>query len=263
MTEPDWDDDRLAAAFHTRFDRSAPPTVARVVHASIVGTSPTRFHAFERLQGRHLATAAVALVLVGALSVGLADVGRLGGGPSTPAGSAGVAAASASATPTAQAITGEAFSLPVIQVTDAIAVRDAGVDDRELAVQGWFARMVASCPAPMTEPISPLQTGCPDGFVWLMQEAESLTHQSGNQTSFSAPTGPALNPDLDGVDGVWRAAEPSLDTVGDSEPIDVVLVGHFDDRRAAPVPRPKATPVETGSSWTRSRACTACRSRGA
>jgi hypothetical protein len=236
MTEDDWNDERLAAAFHTRFDRSAPPTVARAVHASIAGTTPTRFHAFEHLQGRHLATAAVVIVLVGALTVAMADVGRLGGGPSTPAGSGGVATVGASATPTAQAITGEAFSLPVIQVTDAIAVRDAGVDDRELAVQGWFAREIASCPAPLTKPINPLQTGCPDGFVWLMKEAESLVHQSGDHTSFGAPTGPALNPDFDDIDGSWEPTDPGFDTNGDSTPTDVVLVGHFDDRRAALCP---------------------------
>ena len=79
--------------------------------------------------------------------------------------------AGASATPTAQAITGGPSSLPIIQVTDAIAVRDAGVDDRELAVQGWFASMMASCPAPNVNPINPLQVGCPDGFVWLMERA--------------------------------------------------------------------------------------------
>ena len=132
MTEnDDWDDDRLAAAFHTRFDRSAPSTVARAVHAAIAGTTPTRFHAFERLQARHLATAAVVIVLVGALTVALADIGRLGGGPSTPAGSGSVTTALPGSTPTAQAVPGLVFeTLPILQITDAIAIRDAGTDDR-------------------------------------------------------------------------------------------------------------------------------------
>lgn len=237
MTDTDWDDDRLTAAFHTRFDHSAPPTVARAVQGAIAGTTPARFHAFERLQARHLATAAVVIVLVGALTVALADIGRLGGGPSTPARSGADATAGASATPTAQAITGLAFDLPVIQVTDAIAIRNAGTDDRELAVQGWFASMMASCPAPNVNPINPLQVGCPDGFVWLMERAESVASRSGNQTTFSAPSGPALNPDMDDIDRSWEPADSGLDANGDSTPLDVVFVGHFDDRRAALCPK--------------------------
>jgi hypothetical protein len=235
MTEyDDWDDDRLTAAFHTRFDRSAPVTVARAVHAAIAGTTPTRFHAFERLQARHLATAAVVIVLVGALTVALADIGRLGGGPSTPAGSGGVATAGVSATPTAQAITGEAFSLPVIQVTDAIAVRDAGVDDRELAVMGWFTppRLVSCGPAPTADPVSPLESVCPDELTWLTENWESLVHVRGNRTDGSGPQGPALNPDLDELDSSWWPDLPIAGVDGDSAPIDVVFVGHFDDRRA-------------------------------
>jgi hypothetical protein len=236
VSEPDWDEERLGTAFHARFDRPAPPTVARAVHAAIAGSTPARFPVFDRLQARHLATAAVVIVLVGALTVAMADIGRLGGGPSTPAGSGAVATPGASATPTAQAITGEAFGLPVIQVTDAIAVRDAGVDDRELAVQGWFASMIASCPAPTINPIDPLQVGCPDGFVWLMKEAESLSSRSGNQTTFSNPSGPALNPEMDDIDRSWQPADSGFGSYGESAPSDVVFVGHFDDRRAALCP---------------------------
>ncbi len=235
----DWDDDRLTAAFHTRFDRSAPPTVARAVHAAIAGTTPTRFHAFERLQARHLATAAVVIVLVGALTVALADFGRLGGGPSTPAGSGGRfdSRRQRDADGAGHPRRWSFESLPIIQVTDAIAVRDAGVDDRELAVQGWFASMMASCPAPNVNPINPLQVGCPDGFVWLMERPESVATRSGNQTTFSAPSGPALNPDMDGIDRSWEPGDSGLDANGGSTPLDVVFVGHFDDRRAALCPQ--------------------------
>ena len=243
MTQPDWDDDRLAAAFHKRFDRPAPPTVARAVHAAIAGSTPTRFHPFERFQARHLATAAVVVVLVGALAVALADIGRLGGGPSTPAGYGAVATAGASATPTAQAIPGLVFeTLPIIQVTDAIAIRNAGTDDRELAVQGWFTPpMLVSCgPAPTAAPVSPVQVVCPDEITWLTENPESLVHVRGNRTDGGGPQGPALNPDLDGLDSSWwphlPEALPEGGVDADSTPTDVVFVGHFDDRRAALCP---------------------------
>jgi hypothetical protein len=243
MTQPDWDDDRLAAAFHTRFDRSAPPSVAGAVHGAIVGTTPTRFHAFDRLQARHLATAAVVIVLVSALTVALADIGRLGGGPSTPAGSGGVSTAGASATPTAQAIPGLAFDLPIIQVTDATTVRDAGVDDRELAVMGWFTPSLTAirCAAPRVPQTSPLQVDCGDGATWLTQDAESLIHRNNGQTTITEPQGPAIRPYLDNLDLSWQPAALGIGASADSTPTDVVFVGHFDDRRAALCPETEQT----------------------
>ena len=67
------------------------------------------------------------------------------------------------------------FDLPVINVSEALEVRDAGVDDRELAVRGWFSPLApVSCPAPANWPVSPVEPNCPDQWVVLMQEPESL-----------------------------------------------------------------------------------------
>ena len=237
MTQSDWDDERLGAAFRARFDRPAPPDIARTVHATIAGTSPSRFHAIETFQPRRFAMAAVVILLVGAATVALADIGRLGGRPSVPSGSGPVPTPGVDATPTAQAVPGLAFeTLPIIQVRDAIAIRDTGTDDRELAVQGWFASMNASCPAPNVNAVNPLQVGCPDEFVWLMERAESVASRSGDMTTFRVPSGPALNPDMDDIDRSWEPADSGLDASGNSTPLDVVFVGHFDDRRAALCP---------------------------
>lgn len=239
MIEPGWDDERLATAFHKRFDGPAPGRLEKDVHARIVGTSPARFGVVLRgARAWSLVAAVLIVVLAGTLVVGVGGLGRGLGSPE-PSDANSHASAGPNATPTEQALPGLVFDLPLIRVTDAIAVRDAGVDDREVAVLGWFSDGgIPACPAPVTDPVSPLQVGCPDGFVWLMERAESLIHQSGNQTTGGAPTGPAINPDLDGVDRSWEPADAGLDANGDSTPVDVVFVGHFDDRRAVLCPEP-------------------------
>ena len=82
MTQPDWDDERLKAAFRARFDRPAPTTLEGDIHVRIAGTSPARFGAFRRVgPGWGLVAAAVTVVLVGTVSVGLSGFGRQGGSP--------------------------------------------------------------------------------------------------------------------------------------------------------------------------------------
>jgi hypothetical protein len=112
------------------------------------------------------------------------------------------------------------------------------VDDRELAVKGWFtpAPLISCGPAPTAAPLSPLQRQCPDRSQWLDQDAESLIHVQGDTLTNSAPRGPALNPDLEGLDTSWAPALPVTGTDADSTPTDVVFIGHFDDRRAALCP---------------------------
>jgi hypothetical protein len=71
MTDPDWDDDRLAAAFRSKFDRPAPSTLERDIHAHIAGTSPARFTLLQLRPGLGLAAVAAVVILVGALAVRL------------------------------------------------------------------------------------------------------------------------------------------------------------------------------------------------
>lgn len=238
MTQPDWDDERLAAAFHARFDRPAPPTVARAIHGAIAGTSPGRVRAFGRLPLRNLAAAAVVVLLVGSVALALADIGRLGGGPPLPSGSTAAGSAGAGATPTQQAVPRSTVGLPIIHVSDAIAIRDAGADDRELAVEGWFTpgTLAVRCAAPNPPHTSPLQLDCGDGSMWLTRDPESLIHWTSNQTSHTEPQGPAIRPYLDNLNLPSWPADLRHDATGDSNPTDVVFVGHFDDRRAALCP---------------------------
>lgn len=231
MTQPDWDDERLDAAFHARFDRPAPTGLAKDIHVRIAGRPPARFAGLRVTRAWSLAAAAVVVILVaGTTLVGLGGLGRTGGSPLPSDASA----TSPSATPTAQAVPGVVLEqLQVTSFTDAIAIRDAEADDREIAVQGWFEGGVSpACPAPLANQVSPVQLTCPDGFTWLMDRPESLVHRSGNGTDMRRPDGPALNPDLDGLDLSWVQTNGGFDANGDSIPTDVVLIGHFDDRRA-------------------------------
>ncbi len=75
--------------------------------------------------------------------------------------------------------------------------------------------------------------------MWLTEDAGSYVHVTGNQLDTETPQfTAALNPDLDGLDSSWwptlPAPAPGQD--GGSTPVDVVFVGHFDDRRAALCP---------------------------
>ncbi len=230
MTQPDWDDDRLAAAFRARFDRPAPPTVSRTIHGAIAGTSPARTDIFWRVPGLGLAAAAVVAVLIGTVAVGLGLFGRSGGAPL--ASGSGVVP-SAIATPTEQALPGSVLDLPIITVSDAIVIRDAGADDRELAVMGWFTPALTGLRCVPPAPVSPVELDCGDSSIWLTHQAESLIHRTATTREVSAPAGPALKPFLDVLDQSWQPADLGIGANGDSTPTDVVFIGHFDDRRAA------------------------------
>jgi hypothetical protein len=85
MPQPDWDDERLAAAFRARFDRPAPPDLAGAVHGAISRTSPARVSWFRPVSGWATVAAAVVLVAVGgAAVVGLGGLGRPSRGSSGP-----------------------------------------------------------------------------------------------------------------------------------------------------------------------------------
>jgi hypothetical protein len=202
----DWPDDRLADAFRVRAD--ARPTPSDVSAATIdrirrvPRISPTRDR-FVRLGGLVAAAAVVAIVAV-ALSA------RPTTGPSGDDGPTGA--------PTT-------FGLPVLSVEDAIAIRDGGVGDREIAVHGFLSgRQPIGCPADPRPP-NPTELRCPGGSIWLMSAPESVVTRNGNSTTLHGPTGPALNPGLALVDTTGVISDSDVATP-------VVFIGHFDDRRA-------------------------------
>ena len=126
--------------------------------------------------------------------------------------------------------------LPVISVDAAITVRDGG-SATEVAVEGWYQAplptMVFSCPAQTQQPVPILQPHCAAAFSWLMAEPESLITASPGGTQLRPPTGAAVQSVFGGV---VPPALPALTTSGTSIPTKVVLVGHFNDRRATLCP---------------------------
>jgi hypothetical protein len=221
-----WDDERLAAAFAARAIRAATPIGLAGATTAAMRTRRASAVAWRRF----LAAAAVVILAVGAVSGGIAVLGALRG---STAPDQFVEDPSAGPTPSPSPSDGwagrEAVGLPVISVSDALAIRDAGIDDREIAVHGWFPPIpMVRCP-PQDRAKSPIQGMCEDAFTWLTEDRETLTTSNAAGMSTSGPVGPAINLDLDDLDSAWMPARPR---VGPWFGVEIAVVGHFDDRRS-------------------------------
>jgi hypothetical protein len=228
-----WDDDRLAAAFRAR--SAGAPTPASLAGSTIAHlrqqpASPRWWPALRPV------AALIAVAVVAA--AGLTAMSARREAVLTPSfGTSSLIPPSRS--PGASATADQALGLPIISVSEAIAIRDAGVDDREIAVRGWFSPTggeAVFCPLMQGPVIHPVQLVCPDYFVWLTQERET-TVVFGGDTTFKPPVGPALHPSFDQVDQGWMAAiwnprSCARRTVCPVTPGSIVAIGHFDDRRA-------------------------------
>jgi hypothetical protein len=221
-----WDDERLTAAFGARAAQAVTPVdLARATSAAL-RTQPRSAGTWRTL----LAPAAVVILAIGAVS-GMALIGgqRGSNAPSEPNADPS-SSPSSSGPPDAS----EAARLPVISVVDAIAVRDAGADDREIAVRAWYAPYLpnrACGRASNEEPVWPLLVACPEDRLWLMQDPEPVMTVTDSGLSWRGPTGPAISAAFGEVDRSW--AFPIEDT---TRLVELVVVGHFDDRRSAACP---------------------------
>jgi hypothetical protein len=106
------------------------------------------------------------------------------------------------------------YDIDVLSVEAAIEIRDAGADDREIAIRGWFSPPPDTfCPLMLAT--SPVQPDCRDQMTFLVAAPE--------------PGGPRIHIDLDDlVSGWW----PKVPGNGPSTPVEIVVIGHFDDRRS-------------------------------
>jgi hypothetical protein len=234
-TAEPWDDARLVAALTAR--AALAPSPADVVAPTIERirgdvARPSLWNVLRPAVG-------VAAILLVALIVGTTlPADRL----STPTIVPAASSASPRASTSIQSRSprpGETFGLPIITVADAILVRDAGVDDRELAVAGWFTPIpdaVYACPLMRGPIVGPVQLVCPDQFLWLAQDPEVLADAAA--PSFKSPVGPAIHPAFDQIDRSVLPGLPNLRSCGTRAscpiaPTRLVVIGHFDDRRAA------------------------------
>jgi len=115
----------------------------------------------------------------------------------------------------------EALGLPVISVEDALQHRGEALDDTELAVFGYWYRPPEpgrfGCPS--VRAAGPIIPYCDEARVWLTAQAESMPD------AFQGPSSPALQPML--------RNSVTTETRGRATGDPVILVGHFDDHRAA------------------------------
>jgi hypothetical protein len=211
-----WDDGRLDAAFAAR--AGAAPATPRDRVETVVADLPAR-RAPRHGWSRFALAAAVA---------GLAVV--IGGGallnqkaPTPGPSSSRIATSNASATaappPTLAPTSAVVAALGgALTVTDALAVRQFGEQDREIRVRGFLSHAPAMfCPL-VVGPGNPTIITCPENWQWLMEQPERL---ASNQ-----PAGPALH-------ASFALVEPPLPLGSPSDPpVPVELIGHFNDRRA-------------------------------
>lgn len=127
----------------------------------------------------------------------------------------------------------EVLGLPVVSLSDAL---DPGVlpgvepgSDMEIAIGGWFLQPTGSidCPPEAGSP-GPIQLACPTGFRWLTEEPQRLPIGLKGQFEGS-PRLPAIHPVI-GPEVPFEVPNLWYDVTAD--PLPVVVVGHFADRRS-------------------------------
>ncbi|HET7474226.1 MAG TPA: hypothetical protein VFJ71_13965 [Candidatus Limnocylindrales bacterium] len=214
-TRKDWDDARLEAAFEARARRagSPPPGFAESI---IEGIEPGP--ARRPMMPWAAAAVGVALVVTLAVAVGVRP------GPIVPTSASMTPGSPGTAAPNPTTASLDPLGGP-IDVPAALAIRDgSGANDRELAVAGFLSPLpTLACPA-IFGPRNPTRIQCPQSFQWLMKDPEITMTASGG----GPPRGPALHPSFALVD----APDVPIPASGAFEPVPVVLVGHFHDRRA-------------------------------
>jgi hypothetical protein len=202
----DWPDDRLVDAFVAR--ASMRPTPADLAEASLERVRESSPRSTSRFDLRSIgALAAAAIVIaVGAIAIGQRPV--------EPANQ-----------PTM------ALGLPVVSVSEAIAIHDTDPTDREIAVRGYFSpALPLPCPAPdLRTSENPIRLDCPLMTQWLLENPERLVTRSSDSTAGRAPDGPAFHPVFPFIDMSAVSA-----AVRNDDPVELVVIGHFHDRRGDP-----------------------------
>jgi hypothetical protein len=111
-----------------------------------------------------------------------------------------------------------------ISVAEAIEHRNYALDDTELAIKGWAWQpaLVASCTLQL--PGSPVRAGCGDNIRWISDGYPE-----------AATTGPFAQPPPPALQLLVRQ-ETYAQIPLPPQPAQVIVMGHFDDHRAAACP---------------------------
>ena len=228
-----WDDERLAAAFRVRSDAALRPVPSDLVEETLarVRRLEPRRPWFARRGLVGVTTAAAVLVAV--LVFGVSTLGPSIGPAGSPSASIGMASQ-----PTGPGPSGSApapglgvAALPLLDVAGAVAVRDGGIDGREIRVQGFFAGIPVIYCALMLGPLNPTRIDCAPATITQNRVPLPI---SGSTARDPGATFRASFASV-GVPGITAPSIPPA-TIPPGRLADTVvmltLVGHFDDRRA-------------------------------
>jgi hypothetical protein len=222
----DWDDRRLDMAFQTSFDRPVPGYLRERVaqDAAAPSAQAPLLRSFRALSRTAVAMIAVFVAIIATIGIG-------GIGPTLPTASATAPATALPTTPPLIGTVGPPFpssirpsgsdaAYAVLSVADAAEIRDRGVDDREIAVAGWYVPLEPVPCALAADEFQPLED-CALNTSWLLLRPNSVRALD----PFASPSEPAIHP-----------VTNSAPATGLRTPTAVVFVGHFDDFRSAQCP---------------------------
>ena len=218
--------DRLRSALARRVLPPAPATLHQRL-ASITATTPVRSRPVSDRFARPRLMLGAAAVLAGTLAIAvLGSGGDRSTEPSTP--------------PVIMSVDG----LPVMTVSEAIDARDAGgLPGGRVAIGGFWSgtTLPPGCPAPK-DLVGDLEIYCTDGWFGITERNAPILGIERTSTSTRAwqnEVGPRLTPYV--PPGLPGAEELDLPIVDGQvpEPVPIIVVGHFDDPRAADC-RPEA-----------------------
>ena len=234
-SQPEWDEERLDAAFRARFDVAAPDGLADRIRAATAAAGRSARFAWFALRGvPALGSAAVAALAVVAVAVvALNGVVRPPTtSPTASPGSGAVASVVPAATRAAESIPtsitapGGSEAQQVLTVEEAIATRSTDQLGQELAVGGWYEMNAVPCPM-YPDATSELED-CAINFTWLLQDPEQLSvRNTDGSGEIRPPTGPGINLVLAFITWTPPAA---------NGPTPIVVTGHFNDSRADQCP---------------------------
>ena len=226
----DWDDDRLDAAFAAR--AAATPSTPVDIDEVLRRRVATQARVPARWPWLAAAAAFVALlVVVGGSSLLVSPQPS----PTLPAAAASGPPPTASGQPPAltpaprPTIDVLAALGDPLSVSEAIEVRTSEIRMQEIVVQGYLSPVpdFVRCRAE-SGIVNPTMLECPLDMQWLMEDAEQLVTSGASAPGVRPPAGPAFNASFALVEAPIVPMFPEDGVT----PVPLVLIGHFNDRRA-------------------------------
>jgi len=206
---------------------SAPASLRARVH-EIVAVSPRASSRRRSGRDRRWLIFVVAAALVATAGGAL----LFSGGTSLPPAKSALPSPATSAQPSQAAMVD---GLPLLTVSEAIAKRDSGeLGNQAIAIAGYwsYVSVILSCGPPSGGQAGDLEIYCYDGF-WGITELDEPIAVFTRNAPLTKASGPALTPYVGDVTGGQALFNEPFINGQRFPPVPIVVVGHFDDPRAA------------------------------